>query len=227
MSRGGVNYIPRPDGAFGGWSDQFVKVVEIWWAAQGQKPNELDPLKEALAAWKLAYPAHIAAQAAAEAARQTKDAARVSLEAEIRPIARFVQSYFATTDADRANMGITVRDGALTPAAPPTTRPLVRIDTSQRLLHTLRFSDESTPTRRRKPHGVLGAEVWVAIAAPHDPPPLIGAAFRFLSVNPRGTLQTDFTTAEAGKTAYYALRWLSTRGETGPWSEIAAATVAA
>ncbi|MBL8880715.1 MAG: hypothetical protein JNG88_16500 [Phycisphaerales bacterium] len=46
-------------------------------------------------------------------------------------------------------------------------------------------------------------------------------------MNARGTLQTDCTTSEAGKTAYYALHWLSTRGETEPWSEIAAATVAA
>ncbi|MFO0836885.1 MAG: hypothetical protein U1D55_00035 [Phycisphaerae bacterium] len=46
-------------------------------------------------------------------------------------------------------------------------------------------------------------------------------------VGARPRLQTDFTTAEAGQTAYCALRWLSTRGETGPWSEIAAATVAA
>lgn len=36
-----------------------------------------------------------------------------------------------------------------------------------------------------------------------------------------------FPSAEAGKMAYYALRWLSTRGETGPWREVAAATVAA
>ncbi|MGE0482388.1 MAG: hypothetical protein AB7Q17_18165, partial [Phycisphaerae bacterium] len=41
----------------------------------------------------------------------------------------------------------------------------------RRLLHTLRFSDESTPTRRRKPRGVLGAEVWVALANPGDAPP--------------------------------------------------------
>ena len=31
----------------------------------------------------------------------------------------------------------------------------------------------------------------------------------------------------AGKTAYYALRRVSTRGEKGPWSEVAAATIAA
>lgn len=52
-------------------------------------------------------------------------------------------------------------------------------------------------------------------------------AFRFLSSGASGTLQTDFATSDAGQTAYYALRWLSTRGETGPWSEVAAATVAA
>jgi hypothetical protein len=46
-------------------------------------------------------------------------------------------------------------------------------------------------------------------------------------VSSRGNLQTDFPSAEAGKTAYYALRWVSTRGEKGPWSEITTATVAA
>lgn len=68
--------------------------------------------------------------------------------------------------------------------------------------------------------------MWAALAAPHQPPSLIGAAFRFLSVYVRGTLRTDSTTAEAGKTAYNALRWLSTRGKTGPRSEVAAAAVA-
>ncbi|MCC6284495.1 MAG: hypothetical protein IT439_04210 [Phycisphaerales bacterium] len=33
--------------------------------------------------------------------------------------------------------------------------------------------------------------------------------------------------ADAGKTALYTLRWVSTRGEKGPWSEVASATVAA
>ena len=43
----------------------------------------------------------------------------------------------------------------------------------------------------------------------------------------RSNPQTDFPSAEAGKTAYYALRWVSTRGEKGPWSEVAAVAVAA
>lgn len=50
--------------------------------------------------------------------------------------------------------------------------------------------------------------------------------FKFLSVSSRIS-QTDFPSAEAGTTAYYALRWVSTCGEKGPWSEVRSATVAA
>ncbi len=38
---------------------------------------------------------------------------------------------------------------------------------------------------------------------------------------------TDYPAAAGGKTAVYMLRWVNTRGEKGPWSEVAAATVAA
>ncbi|MFO0832379.1 MAG: hypothetical protein U0637_11150 [Phycisphaerales bacterium] len=145
------------------------------------------------------------------------------------------------TDADRATIGIRVRVEGGPPSPTPTTRPLARVESGQRLTHTLRFTDESTPTRKAKPRGVQGAEVWLALAPPHeDPPPLdapspqgggggagVAGAYRFLSLSSRGNLQAGFTAADAGKTAYYALRWVSTRAEKGPWSEPCAATVAA
>ncbi len=37
----------------------------------------------------------------------------------------------------------------------------------------------------------------------------------------------EFTGPDGGKTAHYMLRWLSTRGETSPWSETASATIGA
>ena len=36
-----------------------------------------------------------------------------------------------------------------------------------------------------------------------------------------------FNAGDGGKTAVYRPRWVNTRGEKGPWSEIATATVAA
>ena len=54
-----------------------------------------------------AYPAHVRAQAAAEGARRAKDSARTDFEREVRPITNFIQTCFNTSNADRAEMGIT------------------------------------------------------------------------------------------------------------------------
>ena len=234
MPRGGSNYIPRPDGDFDAWAAHYYEAVAKWWDTQGLDPTDLKPLETALAEWQKDYPAHVAAQQKAEGARAAKDEARAALEKEIRPVTNFVQGYTKTTDADRATIGITVRDTSKTPAPTPTSAPVVRVESGQRLTHRLRFTDAAAPTRRGKPPGTIGAEVWLALTPPHEPaPPLPSSggssrdSYRFLSVSSRGNLQTDFPSAEAGKTAYYALRWVSTRGEKGPWSEVAAATVAA
>lgn len=227
MPYGGTNYIPRPDGDFSAFSNHYYEAVEKWWNVQGLDLNDLIDLKKALDLWNAQYPAHVAAQQKAEGARQAKDEARAALEKEIRPVTNFVQGYTKTTDADRAEIGITVRDTSKTPSPTPTSAPLVRVESGQRLTHRLRFTDAAAPTRRGKPPGTIGAEVWLALTPTGEPAPPPGDSYRFLSVSSRGNLQTDFPSAEAGKTAYYALRWVSTRGEKGPWSEVTSATVAA
>ncbi|MFN7021516.1 MAG: hypothetical protein ACK4WH_09345 [Phycisphaerales bacterium] len=166
--------------------------------------------------------------------RASKDAARAALEKEVRPITSFVQGYPKTTDARRATIGITVRDVNGTPTPIPTTRPQAIVQSGQRLTHTLRLTDESTPTRRARPKGVLGAEVWVKLVAPPHagtpaPTDPIGdpATFAFLTMATKPSIRADFNAGEGGKTAVYMARWINTRGEKGPWSEITTATVAA
>ena len=43
----------------------------------------------------------------------------------------------------------------------------------------------------------------------------------------RPTIRTNFRAGDGGKTAVYMARWVNTRGEKGPWSEVTTATVAA
>lgn len=227
MPRGGTNYIPRPDGDFSAWAQHYYDGVKAFWDGHGLDTNELIPLETALLAWNAAYPAHVAAQAAAEGARATKVQRRAELEQQVRPITNYVQGYTGTTDADRAAIGITIRDKSKTPAPAPTSAPIAQVESGQRLTHRLKFTDAATPTRRGKPPGTIGAEVWLALTAPGQPAPPPGDAYKFLSVSSRGNIETDFPSTEAGKTAHYALRWVSTRGEKGPWSDVCAATVAA
>ncbi|GJQ31152.1 MAG: hypothetical protein HBSAPP03_30360 [Phycisphaerae bacterium] len=242
------DYIPRPDSDFSAWANHYYEAVKKWWDTQGLDPSDLKPLEDALESWNKDFAAHIAAQAKAEAAAAAKRQARhgppaagtgvppvtPGLEPEARRIAAFIQTYPKTTDADRATIGIRVRVEGGPPSPTPTSRPLARVESGQRLTHTLRFTDESTPTRKAKPRGVQGAEVWLALADADAPPPPLNtdprdgaAGYRFLAISSRGNLKTDFTSEDRGRTAYYALRWVSTRGDKGPWSEVTSATVAA
>ncbi len=227
MARGSSNYIPRPDGNFSAWAQHYYDAVEKWWSVNGFDDSELEPLKDALALWAAAYPAHVAAQQRAEGARQAKDAARAALEKEVRPVTNFVQGYPKTTNADRAEMGITVRDTSPTPAPAPSSRPLALVESGQRLTHQLRLVDESTPTRRARPKGVQRAEVFVALTEPGLPAPANPGEYRYIGSVTRGETTLSFESDKGGLQAHYLSRWVSTSGANGPWSETASATVAA
>jgi hypothetical protein len=115
-----------------------------------------------------------------------------------------------------------VRDDTLTPAAAAATRPVGMVSTAQRLRHEIRFVDEATPTRKAKPDGVMGCEIWVKVGTT---PPADPAECTFLALDTASPYTAEYPGADAGKTAYYLLRWVTTRGEKGPWSETVAATI--
>ena len=220
-----ADYIPGADGEFDAWQDNFITYASANAVALGLDPLiDIPPLTTAQTIWTADRAANTAAQAAAEAARQAKDAARGGLEGVIRPLVARLQASSAVDDAERQALGITVRDTIPTPVEPPTTRPVISVDTSQRLRHTIGFADEATPTRKAKPAGVRGAQIWVKIG---DPAPVDPSELTFLATDTRTPYVADFDGADANKVAHYMLRWESTRGEPGPWSETASATIGA
>lgn len=84
--------------------------------------------------------------------------------------------------------------------------------------------DETTPTRKAKPAGVLGAEIWTKVG---ETPPANEGELRFVAVDTSAPYVLNFPVADGGKTAYYWLRWVSPTGERGPWGEQSQATIAA
>lgn len=234
MGTSGGHYIPRPDGAFDGWAHNFINTVLPYYFREGLDDAPVVAASLALTEWEKAYLAHTAAQAAAESAAARKRDARAAFEDTVRPIVAFVQAYPNTTNPDRAAMGITVRDTGATPVPTPTSRPQARVESARGLTQNLRFVDAATPTRRAKPKGMTGAEVWLALTGPNEPPPPPNAPgasgagpYQYVATNSSGSLRADFTNAQAGMTAHYLLCWVNRRGEKGPWSEPASATVAA
>ena len=154
--------------------------------------------------------------------RQAKDDARGRYTTLIRSAVGQMQKNPDVTDTQRAAMQITVPKTGHTPASTPTSRPVGKIDTSERLRHTINFTDEATPTSRAKPDGVAACEVWLAIGTT---PPAGPDAMHLQAVDRSTPYVMDFDSADAGKTAYWALRWVNTQGEHGPWSATVSATI--
>ncbi len=219
------DYIPRPDGDFDAWQANFVTYASANAVALGLDPGvDIPPLTTVQAIWVADLPANTTAQAAAQAARQAKDDTRDSFEAVIRALVARLQASPDVDNLERQSLGITVRDTTPTPSPIPVTRPVVSVDTSQRLRHTIAFADELTPTSKAKPDGVRGAQLWIKIG---DPAPVGPSELTFLATDTRTPYVAAFDGADANKVAHYMLRWESTRGEPGPWSETASATVGA
>ncbi|MBC8096333.1 MAG: hypothetical protein H7Y43_11015 [Akkermansiaceae bacterium] len=50
-------------------------------------------------------------------------------------------------------------------------------------------------------------------------------AMAFLAIETRTPYRADFEAGDVGKTVYFAFRWLNTKGQPGPWSQIYSAVV--
>ena len=216
------DYIPAPDPGFNTWQDPLLAYVTAHRAAVGLSTETLAGLTAAQADWTATYAAHQASQTQATSDRQAKDDARAAYTALLRAAVGQMQKNPAVTDAQRQAMNLTVPGATHAPAGPPATRPVAKIDTSERLRHTLAFTDEATPTSRAKPAGVAACEVWLltGTTAPAGPD-----AMHLQAVDKTSPYIMEFDSADAAKTAWWALRWVNTKGEHGPWSATVSATI--
>jgi len=218
-----ADYIPGPDASFQAWQSNFVTYANANLAALGLVAADMAPITAAQTTWTTAFPAHVAAVAAAKAAKQTKDEARAAYVAAIRPLVRRLQASAVVSDAEKASLGITVAQTP-GPIGPPTTAPICTIECGNRLQQTLRFVDSATPTRKAKPAGALGVEIWNKVGTT---PPTGENDLRFVAVDTNAPYVMNFPAEDGGKTNYVWMRWVSPTGERGPWSEQAQATIAA
>jgi len=222
------DYIPGSDTGFQAWVDNFATYAAINFAELGIVLADTMPISAGKADFDTKMSANVTAQQAAQSARQAKDDSRDALESLVRALVNQLQVSSAVDDTERAALGITVPDRVRTAVVGDiTSRPIGVVDTSQRLRHEIRFSDEATPTKRAKPAGVMGCEIWVKVTAAGEAAPTSADELSFLSLDTASPYIAEFDGADGGKTAHYMLRWVKASGEKGPWSETVSATITA
>jgi hypothetical protein len=213
--------IPLNDDEFDKFQKQFLGAVAPAPDKFGIPQADLTQLQAEQAAWNQAFPAHVNAKAAALAASQAKDVAKGKLVKGLRGAAKKVNGTPGVDDALRAQAGMQPHQ-TRTPIGAPATHPLGRLEPKGHTTLALHVADESTPLRAAKPKGVHGCEIWRHVGDP-QPPDVNG--YVYAGTTTRTPFTDVFTAADAGKTAYYLLRWTSTKGQAGPWSDVVAAKI--
>ena len=162
--------------------------------------------------------AHVAAQAAARAATTTKQTQREVLEAAIRSI-RNIAKAGGTKEAAMADLGIP-SGGSVAP--PNAAVPAGCVNTSERLRHTLSWTDAAALDNKRKPRGTMGCEIWLKLGGT---PPIDEHECIFLTLDAYTPYLAEYGGADAGKMAHYMLRWRLRDGSVSAWGETISATI--
>lgn len=214
------DYIPHSDGEFLAWVQAWLAYAADHLAEIGLTAEDLAVIRAKTDALEAASGAHATARNAARSCRRASLATRGDLEASIRATTRRVQANPSTTDANRAGLGVTVRNAPPAPAVIQDSRPVPTVNAAQRLRHEIRWRDERSGKRAR-PAGIAGCEVWVKFGEPPADP----SQLRYAGTRGRAEFVAEYPGEQAGQVAHYMLRWVNRRGQTGPWSETVSATI--
>ncbi len=214
--------IPPGDEAFHGFITDITAYI-ITNATEMAVPTEaVTALTGVNTIWQTAFPAHRTASKTASGAAVTKVNARDGAEVVLRPLIQQLQSNPKVTDAHRRAMKIPVHSTSRTPTGVPTSTPMGTVGTNNRLQQSIQFRDSVNTGTKAKPAGVRGCEVWSKIGGPA---PTDASQLTFVGLATRTPYLINYTGAQAGLTVYLWLRWVSTNGLFGPWSEVLTATI--
>jgi hypothetical protein len=157
-----------------------------------------------------------------------KNVAKAQLVADMRILARRIQSNPAVTVPQKTDLGLPIHQTVPTPKPAPSTKPVVNISAKGIRNMTLRLSDELTPTKKAKPPGAYGCEIYSYVSTSTTTElPTDLTQWRFEGVATKFEFEVDYTGDDVGKTANIVARWLGSKGDPGPTSAPISGMIAA
>jgi hypothetical protein len=219
-----ADYIPQSNSKFNEWQANLVNETENNYVSWGIPKNSFTLLKESQDPWALAFSVASNKHNRTSADIQARNDAGKSYKKEIRIfVAQWLSKNTSVSDSERMILGITIPNVKHVRSAVPATSPMGTVDFSIREQHTIRYTDMSTSHRKAKPKGVYGCEIWLKKG--NETTGNIDE-FTFLAVCTRSPYKVTFELQDVGKTAWYYLRWINTRGIHGPWSNLISGIIA-
>jgi hypothetical protein len=216
-------YVPRRDVDLRDWAAAFATHASAEPVRFGVTVGEAALIQGLVDAFVATLTAALERRTRTAGAVVAKDGARAAMVAALRYLAQRVRFDERVSEADKRVLGLAPAKTSRTRVARPATAPCVSVTVTAPNRHTVRFVDSATPTRGAKPAGVVGMQLFVAVADGQPgtvPTPSIREA-TYQAFVTRQLQSVDYPMDVRGRVAHYYARWQNTRGEVGPWSMVA------
>lgn len=214
------SYIPATDSGLITWGDNFAALLTADPTSYGEDAASALVVQNAFDAYQAAYDLANDPSTRTPATVADKDSERVNFETAARPVALRINARSSVTNTQRSALGITIRKTTKTPVPPPSTAPALTLRSQIPGVANVQIRDETTPTSKAKPLGVIGVDLHVFVG---DTPPASYEDYPLAKTTGKTPNTLDFTGAQSGMTANVVARWTTRSGpggvaQKGPWS---------
>jgi hypothetical protein len=205
------DFIPKRESDLVTWSNTFSEGLTALNTQVGVSAALATEYAGLNTTWLTKYNAYQNDSTNSTTARIEKSEAKKALIAKARLLAGIAQRHPATTNAQRAELGITVKDVEPTPLPiPGQAQALVKGVNGKKV--TTRVIDPANPTRRGRPAGVQGIHVYSHVGETY-PPDL--RDYDFQGAVTRSPVTVEFPDAAPGAKVWIVVAYYNPRGEEG------------
>ena len=219
-----AGYIPAEDGKALTWMQKFSGVLSARAEVYGVSDADAENLAMLVDRYAESYPLAIDELTRGPVTVAKKDEARAFAEQACRTFAILIKANAGISDPDKIAIGVRPVNPGRTPVDAPTTYPMLMVVGGTPLAQTVRYADSATPGSGRKPFGAIQLQLFVTLAEAVAADPTDA---RLQGTHTRNPVGVGFDKADDGKVATYFARWITRRGDAGPFGPGASMRVAA
>jgi hypothetical protein len=209
------DFIPSREDAFVIWATNFSQVITAGPVAVGLTAADATALSGLLSTFVSAKDLADDPATRTPVVLTNKDVAKASLMADIRSLAKRIQANPAVTAGQKTALGLPIHNATPSPTPVPATKPVVSIVSYALGTIEIQLVDEATPTKKARPTGTIGAEVYSFVLSAGGAAPDDLEMWRFEGLATKSTFTIDFNAADGGKEVIIVARWMNRKGEVG------------
>jgi hypothetical protein len=211
-------YIPAKNSHLVAWAENFATLIAASPATYGLIAPDSAAITAQNNTLQAAYTVISSPSTKTASAVAAFNSAKVYSLALFRPFAQQVSLNPAVSSANKTALGVNPRTSTPAPIPAPTTAPALTIQSTSTAGSILRYRDATaSPSVKAKPFGVVQIQIFAAApTTPISDPTLLP----LVATRTKSPTTIAMGSANAGKTVYFAARWITRAGLVGPYSPI-------